>query len=88
MIPVNSLGSSFLNPARNQNQHPITALLPVPRKIVYQDTTPKGGPRKSRLVTYGSAKVKLRNLISIPRIFTVTLTFYGVHDIALVDRIE
>lgn len=88
MIPTNYLGVSFLNPAVNQNQPIITAPLPVPVKIVYLDSVDNGGPRRANLRVFGLAKVLVRNLVVIPKRFEVELDINGVHDIALVDRIE
>lgn len=88
MIPVNYLGSHFLNPAINQNRPIITARLPVTQDIVYKDFVDTGSPVRARLVTFGLASVRIRDLITIPRAFTVTLQINGVHDIAMVDRIE
>lgn len=88
MIPINNLGGHFLNPAINQNQPIITAKLPVRQTITYQDSVVTGGPSRVRLITFGLASVKLRDPLSIPRSFACDLNINGVHDIAMVDRIE
>lgn len=88
MIPVNNLGGHFLNPAINKNRPIITAPLPEQLQILYEDTVSSGGPSRSRLVTFGTATVKLRNAVAIPQKFVVELNINGVHDIAMVDRIE
>lgn len=88
MIPINYLGSHFLNPARNTDQPIITARLPIPQKITYEDTVDTGGPVRTLFVSKGLAEVVLRDAFSIPRKFQVDLYINGVHDIALVDRVE
>lgn len=88
MIPINYLGGHFLNPAINRNRPIITALLPKPQVITYEDAVQTGGPKKVRFVTFGLASVRLHDPITIPRKFQAILNINGVHDIALVDRIE